>query len=59
MSSTSTLRQFIEVLKTLPEHVQDKTIGWLDISYPTTEQLEELRNQLNDSNENQIEGCAN
>lgn len=54
-----TLRELADMFKSLPDTVQDKPIGWLDISHPTKEQIEELKDQLAMSSETYIEGCAN
>lgn len=34
-----TVRELIEYLSSLPEHVKDSEIDWIDIAYPDLEEL--------------------
>jgi hypothetical protein len=54
-----TLKQLMEMLITLPESVQIKRIGYLDIGHMTQEDLADLKDRLIKSNEDWIEACAN
>ena len=54
-----TLKQLSEMIQTLPESVQDKRIGYLDIGHMTQEDLVDLKERLLKSEEVWIEACAN
>jgi len=54
-----TLRELADMFKSLPSEIQDKPIGWLDIAYPTRDQIEEMKNNLLSSKNTDIQECAN
>lgn len=54
-----TLKQLSEMINSLPESVQTKRIGYLDLAHMKQEDLADLKNRLIASNENWIEACAN
>ncbi len=59
MTNYVTLKQLSDMFLSLPEEVQFKRIGYLDIGHMTQEDLEDLKQRLINSDNNWIEQCAN
>lgn len=54
-----TLRQLTEMFQNLPDEIQDKKVGYLDLGHITLEDLEDLKQRLENQKDDWIEQCCN